>query len=70
LTSREEKLHVVRSSFQIFQKTAVDCRIENNDIRSQNLGKITEEIRHQNWAVSTVVVVAAAAAVALIWWWC
>jgi len=72
LTSREVKLHVVSSSFQIFQKTAVDHRMENIDVRSQHLEKITEEIMSQNWAVNTVVVVvaAAAAAVTLVrWWW-
>ena len=69
-----------RSSFQIFQKTAVGHSMENSDIRPQNLGKITEEIRPQNWAVNTAVVVvvvvavvvglaAAAATVALVWWW-
>jgi len=45
LTSREVKLHVVRSCFQTLQKTAVDHRMEKSNIRSQYLGKITEEIR-------------------------
>ena len=46
-----------RSSFQMFQKTVVGHRMENSDIRPQNLGKITEEIRPQNLVVNTVVVV-------------
>jgi hypothetical protein len=62
------------SVFQIFQKTAIDHRMENSDIRSQHLEKITQETRPQYWAVNTVVVVVvvavitAAAAVALICW--
>ena len=62
-----------RSSFKIFQKPVVGHRMENNGIRPQNLGKITEKIRPRNWAVNIVVVVvvvaAAATTVALVWWW-